>query len=120
MRPKPMDSGPDPRWKIARSFARFAIDLPFQVLLSETASIPVTTGRMRDISLGGLGGALESDVRVGQRVWVEFRLPGANEATRLLCRVCHGNLDRFGFEFLNITPQQRDAIRQACQDRRMV
>ncbi len=106
---------PDQHWKIARSFARFAFDIPFAVYLSETASIPISTGTMRDISLGGVGGMLEEAVGIGQRLWLEFRLPNAADAMRLLSKVRHGSGHRFGFQFLNITPEQRDSIRQACQ-----
>lgn len=106
---------PDQHWKIARSFARFAFDIPFAVFLSETASIPVATGKMRDLSLGGVGALLEEAVGIGQRLWLEFRLPNAAAAMRVLSKVRHGSERRFGFQFLDITPEQRDAIRQACQ-----
>ncbi len=109
---------PDPseqHWKITRSFARFAMQVPVSAMLSESASIPVATGTMRDISLGGLGAVLDPAVGVGQRLWVEFRLPEAATAMRLLCKVRHDYGERFGFQFLNITPGQRDEIRQSCQ-----
>jgi len=106
---------PDQHWKIARSFARFAFDIPFAVFLSESASIPVTSGHTLDISLGGVGAILEEVVSIGQRLWLEFRLPNATDTMRLLSKVRHGNERRFGFQFLNITPEQRDAIRKACQ-----
>ncbi len=106
---------PDQHWKITRSFARFAFDIPFAVFLSESASVPLTKGRMLDISLGGVGGSLEEPVVVGQRLWLEFRLPNAAQAMRVLSKVRHGSERRFGFQYLNITPEQRDAIRQACQ-----
>ncbi len=109
-----MEAAPEPRWKIARGFARFLIDLTFEVFMSESASIPLTSGSVHDIGLGGLSGTLESDVRVGQRVWLEFRLPNA-EPLRLLARVCYGDSGRFGFEFLTITAEQREIIRKACQ-----
>jgi len=115
MRRIQMDTGQDHRWKIARGFARFIIGLVFEVFLSETATVPVTSGQVHDIGLGGLAGSLESDVRIGQRVWLEFRLPPSAEPIRLLARVCHSESGRFGFEFLSITAEQRDLIRGACQ-----
>ena len=105
---------PEPRWNIARGFARFLIELTVEVFLSETASVPVTSGSVHDIGLGGLSSMLESDLRVGQRVWLEFRLPHG-EPMRILSRVCHSESGRCGFEFLNIMAEQRDAIRTACQ-----
>ncbi len=102
-------------WKITRSFARFALQVAVAAMLSESASIPVSSGTMRDISLGGLGAVLDPAVGVGQRLWLEFRLPQAASALRLLCKVRHNYGERFGLQFLNITPEQRDQIRQACQ-----
>lgn len=106
---------PEKQWKITRSFARFAMQVPVAAMLSESASIPVSTGSMRDISLGGLAAALEPPVSVGQRLWLEFRLPKATAPMRLLSKVRHNYGERFGFQFLNIAPEQRDEIRQACQ-----
>ncbi|HVP44743.1 MAG TPA: PilZ domain-containing protein [Terriglobales bacterium] len=105
----------DAQWKITRSFARFALQVPVSAMMSESASIPVSSGRTRDISLGGLGAFLEPPVAVGQRLWVEFRLPPASAAMRILGKVQHDYGGRFGFQFLNITPEQQDEIRQACQ-----
>ena len=114
------EGGPDPRWKIVRGFARFVVDLPFTILFSETGSEGAIRGRMTDLSLGGLHGILAEDVAVGQRLWVEFALPGAAEPLRIRCRVCHGFDRAYGFQFLNITPEQRDLVRAACQDLRIV
>ncbi len=106
---------PEKQWKITRSFARFAMQVPVSAMLSESASIPVSTGTMRDISLGGVGALLEPPVGVGQRLWIEFCLPQAASPLRLLCKVRHNYGDRYGMQFLSITPEQRDEIRQSCQ-----
>jgi len=110
-----MAESPEKHWKVTRSFARFALELPVAVMLSESASIPISSGKMRDISLGGLGAVLDPPVSLGQRLWLEFRLPGAETAMRLLCKVRHDYGQRFGFQFLDISGEQRDLIRQACQ-----
>jgi c-di-GMP-binding flagellar brake protein YcgR len=106
---------PEQQWKITRSFARFAMQVPVSAMLSESASIPVSTGTMRDISLGGVGAVLDPPVGVGQRLWIEFRLPQAAAPLRLLSKVRHNYGDRYGMQFLNITPEQRDQVRQSCQ-----
>ena len=106
---------PEMQWKVTRSFARFALVVPVSAMLSQNASIPVSQGKTRDISLGGVAAALDPPVGVGQRLWLEFCLPHAESAMRLLCKVRHDYGERFGFQFLDITPEQRDAIRQSCQ-----
>lgn len=110
-----MPESPEKNWKVTRSFARFAMQVPVAAMLSESASIPISAGKMRDISLGGVGAFLEPPVGVGQRLWLEFQLPGAEAALRLLCKVRHDYGQRFGLQFLDISAEQRDLIRQACQ-----
>lgn len=111
---------PEMQWKITRSFARFGLELPVSVLLSETASIPVSSGRTRDISLGGMAALLDAPLAVGQRVWLEFRLSQSAAPMRLLAKIRHDYGERFGFQFLTITPEQREEIRQACQGQPIV
>ena len=116
MLPNPMaPDASETHWKITRSFARFAMEVPVSAMLSESASIPVASGKMRDISLGGVGVVLDPPVGVGQRLWLEFRLPQGTSSLRILCKVRHYHGGRFGFQFLNITPEQREEIRQSCQ-----
>ncbi|HYX68561.1 MAG TPA: PilZ domain-containing protein [Terriglobales bacterium] len=102
------------QWKITRSFARFAMEVPVSAMMSESASIPVASGKMRDISLGGMAAFLDPPVAVGQRLWLEFLLPQATSPMRLLCKVRHDYGERFGFQFLNISPEQQEQIRQSC------
>jgi PilZ domain len=109
----------DPRWKIVRSFARFTFDAPLSVYYSEAGSAALK-GRIVDIGLGGLRGLLSEDVAVGQRLWLEFSLPRSPEPLRILCKVKHGFDRQYGFQFLNITPEQRDIIRETCRDLRNV
>ncbi len=113
------DAAPDPRWKIVRSFARFAFDASLSLYYSETGSSGLK-GRIADIGLGGLRALLSEDVAVGQRLWLEFSVPHAPEPLRILCKVKHGFDRNYGFQFLNITPEQRDLIRDACRDLRHV
>ena len=107
-------------WKITRGFPRFALEEPVAAMLSDSASIPVASGKMRDISLGGLAAALHPPVAVGQRLWLEFRLPGVAVPLRIMSKVRHDYGQRFGFQFLNITPEQRESIRKCCDSLRNI
>ena len=83
MAPEPSEQ----QWKITRSFARFAMEVTVAAMMSESASIPVASGKMRDISLGGMAVFLDPPVAVGQSLWLEFLLPQATSPMRLLCQV---------------------------------
>ncbi len=101
---------------MVRAFARYAVNWPFTVTFSAIGTAGAIRGRMENLGQGGLCGVLEEDmVAVGQRVWLEFQSATASEPLRLLSRVCHGFDGRYGFEFQEITPEQREGIHQACQ-----
>ncbi len=106
--------GTGPYGKIARSAARIPLDVHLRAFLSETASIPLAEGRMSDISLGGVHGSLQEDIGMGQRVYLEFHLPGSSVSMRVPCRVTHAHDLRFGFEFLELSLEQREHIRKVC------
>ncbi len=102
------------KWKIARSFPRFAIDAP--VTVSGTALAERISGRLADIGLGGLCALLpEQAVRVGERLWVEFHLSDAAQSLRVLAKVKYVAGERHGFQFLTLNAFQREQIRSACE-----
>lgn len=106
---------PEMQWNVTRSLPRYVLEIPVSVMMSESATIPITSGRTRDISVVGLSAFLEPPVAIGQRLWLEFRLSESSAPMRLLCAVLYDYGERFGFQFLHITEDQRDQIRQACQ-----
>jgi len=105
---------PDPKWKIARSFPRFATDLPVQVeVLSTGVKLP---GRMVDVGLGGACVAMDvSTLTPRQKVMLEFRFPMSVVPLRLKAnlRHCHHE-DHCGFQFVEVQGEEREKIRRAC------
>ena len=85
------------------------------VYYSETGTAAIR-GRCVDIGFGGLRVLLDEDVAVGQRLWLEFSLAGSPSPLRILSKVKHGFDRRYGLQFLNITPEQGDFIRETCRD----
>jgi len=55
-----------------------------------------------------------------ERVYVEFRLAIGAEPMRVGAKLRYIAGERHGFQFLNVTPQQRDEIRRACQHLQIV
>ncbi len=105
---------PDPRWKIARGFPRFALQVRVQILaLDEDAA--AITGRMVDVGLGGFCAEFAQPLRMKQRLTVEFRMPLNAAPIRVKAIVKHSTGARYGFQFLTITAEQREIIRASSQ-----
>src|SRR5438270_6607346 len=101
-------------WKIARSFPRFAIDVP--LIISSGKLESVLHGKIADIGLGGVCGVLTSgQVRVGDRIQLEFSLPGGSGPMTFMAKLKYVVGQRHGFQFLTITPEQRERIRRVCE-----
>jgi PilZ domain-containing protein len=102
------------KWKIARSFPRFGIDVPITVTGSGLPG--PRNGHLVDIGLGGLCAKLvEEPLRTGERFWVEFMLPRTAQPMKVLAKVKYTAGQRHGFQFLSITPAQRELIRSVCE-----
>jgi c-di-GMP-binding flagellar brake protein YcgR len=102
------------KWKIARSFPRFAVDVPISI--HGPALAGSLTGRIADVGLGGVCAVFaEQKLRGGERLWVEFTLPRAIEPLRILAKLKYIAGERHGFQFLNLAPRQREQIRSACE-----
>jgi c-di-GMP-binding flagellar brake protein YcgR len=108
---------PDPKWKIVRSFPRFAIDLPAVVHLSVTGDPPPLSGRMVDIGLGGACVLMPEEciLQPRQKVALEFRFPMSLTPLKLRASVrhCH-HVNHFGFQFADVQGEEREKIRRAC------
>ena len=110
------------KWRIARSFPRFATDLVARVHLSLTSTDrEPLLGRMVDIGLGGACVVLaEGVLPARQKVVLEFRFPMSLHAMRLKASVRHGKENRYGFQFLDLQPEEREKIRKACATLKIV
>ena len=106
---------PERQWRIQRSFPRFALELP--VFFAETREgEPTIVGTMVDIGLGGLCAALPNiELHPRQKLFVGFRFEGQTELIKVRVMVRHHEADHYGFQFLDVTPDQRNQIRTACQ-----
>src|SRR2546423_12469887 len=81
---------PDPKWKIARSFPRFATALAATVHLVVVGEAAQLSGTMQDVGLGGACVVLEvGNLMPRQKVLLEFRFPMTVEPLRLKATVRH-------------------------------
>lgn len=102
-------AGSVPQWKAKRRHERIALDVPLLVSLGGGKFI---TGRIVDISEGGLGATLRSLCPAEQVVELQFALPPDGAPLHIRSVTKYSSEVRHGFEFLKLTPQQREAIAQ--------
>ncbi len=103
---------PERRWKIARGFPRFALTV--KVTITQQDNLQRIAGKTVDIGLGGFCAAFPEPLSE-KKVLAEFRVPLSRESLTLKAVLRHNEGDRYGFQFLNITPEEREAIRRGCQ-----
>lgn len=115
----PADFGLDPTRKSAefdgvRAFPRIEIDLPIVLVESPHSKTPVVLyGHATSLSEGGLGAVVENKLTLTRKT-VVIRLPGPREEMNLSARLRYRNGMRYGFEFLRMSPHDRDALREVC------
>jgi hypothetical protein len=103
-----MSSPQRQQWPVTRAFPRFLID---QRLIIHAGF--VLHGRTKDISEGGLGATVAGELTTDAPVELEFYLPGKLSPIKLMAEVRYRQGFQYGFRFLDTTPEQRLAIREA-------
>lgn len=103
------------RRKYFRAFPRFALKVKVRVQYSSGLDQVELIGTTVDIGLGGLGATLAEPLLSKERVWLQFIVPGSPTPLRILSKLRHLDNGHYGFQFLNTTAEQREAIRSACE-----
>ena len=96
------------QWALPRAYPRYLID---QRLVIHAGTL--FHGRTKDISEGGLGATVAGELRTDAPVELEFGLPGKVSPIKLMAEVRYRQGFQYGFRFLDATPEQRQAIREA-------
>ena len=71
--------------------------------------------RALDISESGLGGLFHESWPVGSRVRLEVSLPVEQTPLKVGAIVRHHTGVRYGFEFIDVSLEQRALIQRACE-----
>jgi c-di-GMP-binding flagellar brake protein YcgR len=75
----------------------------------------VMRGRSLNINEGGIGGLFTTGWDVGTSVDLQFSVPIATTPVRVRAVVRNRTSYRYGFEFVNLTPEQRETISRTCR-----
>jgi len=93
-----------------RDYSRFFIDLRLVVRASSRLY-----GRTRDVSETGLGATVAGDIKMGEVVELEFKLPETATPLIMMAEIRYRQGFQYGFRFLNPTAQEREMIRRATR-----
>jgi len=103
------------RHRTERAFPRFALTVKLRVQYSSGLEQIEHTGTTVDIGLGGLGATLSQPLISKERVWLQFIVPASPTPLRILSKLRHLDNGHYGFQFLNTTAEEREAIRSSCE-----
>ncbi len=97
-----------------RRFPRFELDVRMLVHVFRDGVSTTIWGRSTMIGQEGMGGTLTGDLQLGEVVGLEFSVPLSSHPIKLRAIVRYKNGFQYGFEFLAVDAQQRQAIQRAC------
>jgi hypothetical protein len=104
---------PSERTSNTRRFARYELDAQLKVSLAGSEHSEIW-GRALNLNQGGIGGMFVKGWDIGTSVQVQFTVPVARAPVRLKGVVRNRVGYRYGFEFIDLTPEERDVLRRTC------
>ncbi len=97
-----------------RRYQRYEIDTQLQVTLG-LEQRGTLRGRSLNISEAGIAGVFVTVWDVGAPVCLEFSVPVTSNPVRVGAVVRSRSGYRYGFEFVDLSPEQREIINKTCR-----
>jgi len=98
-----------------RRFERYRHDVRVQVTVFREGRNTALWGRTNEVGCDGIGATLTGELRTGEVVSLEFPIPLAPLVMKVRAIVRYSQGLRCGFEFLIVTSEQRETMRQLCE-----
>jgi len=98
-----------------RRYERYRFDARMQVSVFRDGETSEFWGRTNEIAIDGIGATLTRELRAGEVVSLEFPIPIVPRIMKVRAIVRYSEGLRCGFEFLVVTAQQRETMRQLCE-----
>ena|SRR5579864_3301168 len=111
----PMDQNQQPdRTTHTRRYPRYELETELRAVILGLEHREMR-GRSLNLNEGGIGGVFVAGWEVGTPVNLQFSVPIASAPVRVkgIVRNCTGY--RYGFEFADLTPEERQIISRACR-----
>jgi len=97
-----------------RRFPRHQLDVRLLVHVFRAGVSSTFWGRSNMLGKEGIGATISGDLEISEVVGLEFSVPLSAQPVKLRAVVRYRNGFQYGFEFLAVDTQQRDAIQRAC------
>ena len=96
-----------------RQYPRFQLDVRMLVHLFRDGNTSTVWGRSTCLGQEGIGATLAGEMEIGEVVGLEFNVPLSPHPIKLRAIVRFKNGFQYGFEFLAVDGNQRQAIQRA-------
>jgi hypothetical protein len=110
-----LDTQEGARFPNPRRFTRYPADIRIDAQVFRPSGTISLWGRSSEIGEDGIGGTLTEEIQPGEVVSMEITLPTTKQALKFRALVRYRIGLRHGFEFLALTQEQRDDLRQLCE-----
>lgn len=97
-----------------RRFARYRFDVRVQLSVFRDGQTSTFWGRTNELGQDGIGATLSGELQAGEVVSLEFPIPLPPNLLKVRAIVRYNDGLRCGFEFLVVTDEQRELLRQVC------
>ena len=97
-----------------RRFSRYRFDVRIQLSVFRDGQTVTCWGRTSELGQDGIGATLSGELQSGEVVSLEFPIPLPPHLMKVRAVVRYSDGLRCGFEFLVVTDQQRQLLRQVC------
>ncbi len=116
MTPSPMKCAEEPEPLVnRRRYQRYEIDTHLHVTIVGVEQRGTMRGRALDISEAGIAGVFVTVWDVGTSVHLEFSVPVTRSPVRVGGVLRSHSGYRYGFEFVDLSPDQREVISKTCR-----
>jgi DNA-binding NarL/FixJ family response regulator len=103
------------KWPITRTIQRYKVVVPLSIRVLRSGKAVEMVANSTDLSEGGVGVDLGSgELVAGEILTVEFSLPTAPHALKLYAMVRHRKLNQYGLQFIDLSGEHQQAIRDLC------
>ncbi len=112
----PMNCAEEPERLVnRRRYPRYEIDTQLHVTTLGVEQRGTMRGRSLNISEAGIAGVFVTEWAVGTPVHVEFSVPVTSSPVRVGGVVRSHSGYRYGFEFVDLSPEQHEIISKTCR-----
>ncbi len=102
-------------WPPSRVHRRHPADLRVRVAIIENSIPRMIHARLNDVSSGGVNILMPRDLADGTLAMIGLRVPGKDDRVLWFrSRLRHRAGFRCGFQFVDVTPEQRHMLHQLC------